>query len=160
MLEQTGLKLNQQISTCTDSQNDTVKACPINLSENREQNEFVVIVHNQASKANKQYAKIKLPTNNYRAKIWKNGGFEDVPQDMFEQIHFNSTHDKFSDYELIVYAEMQPNEIGYLQIEKSEQPSQALLQKKSSQDTKLEIEGYNAKGEVMFRYKNKAQNIS
>ena len=79
---------------------------------------------------------------------------------MFEQIHFNSSHDKFSDYELIVYAEMQPNEIGYLKIEKSEQPSQALLQKKSSQDTKLEIEGYNAKGEVMFRYKNKAQNIS
>ena len=75
-------------------------------------------------------------------------------------MHFYSTHDKFSDYELNVYTDLQPNEIAYLQIEKSDSPSQALLQKKKSQDTKLEIEGYNARGEVMFRYKNKAQNIS
>ena len=86
----------------------------MNFQENRDQNEFITIVHNQASKANKQYAKIKLPTRWYTAKIWKNGAFQDVPQDIFEQVHYNSSYGKFSDYELNVYADFMPNEVAFI----------------------------------------------
>ena len=53
LTDQTGIKLKENIKTCIDSQNDTVVNCPVNLRENRDLNEFIVIVHNQANKANK-----------------------------------------------------------------------------------------------------------
>jgi hypothetical protein len=73
---------------------------------------------------------------------------------MFEQAHFNNTYGQISDYELYVYADLKPNEIAFLKIEKTEKLSEALLQKKPEQGTNLEIKGYNEKGEVLFNYQN------
>ena len=53
--------------------------------------EFIVIVHNSANQANKQFSKILLPEQGYVAQRWQNGKFEDVPQDLFEQQHFNNS---------------------------------------------------------------------
>jgi hypothetical protein len=78
-----------------------------------------VIVHNTANKVNKQYSRIRLPSKGYVAKIWRNGAFEDVPQDLFEQAHFNSSYAQIKDFELYVYGEFKPNEVAFLKIEKS-----------------------------------------
>jgi hypothetical protein len=155
LTEQTGIKLNQSIQSCTSlSQNDTVLDCPINLKENRDLKEFIVIVHNQANKANKQYSRIRLPFKSYMASIWRDGSFTDVPQDMFEQAHFNNTFGQISDYELYVYADLKPNEVAFIKVQKTDEGSQALLQKKPQQGTMLDIKGFSEKGEVMFNYKN------
>jgi hypothetical protein len=158
LTEQTGIKLDQPIQTCINSQNDTVQACPINLKENRDLNEFIVIVHNQANKANKQYSRIRLPSKDYTAKLWKGGAFVDVPQDIFEQAHFGNKFEQFSDWELNVYADFEPGEVAFLKLEKTENEnaSKAQLQRGPSQNTKLDIQGFNAKGEVIFRYSNRA----
>jgi len=84
--EETGIKLNQSLVTCQGSQNSTVIDCPVSNPANKNATEFVAVVHNTASKSNKQYSKILLPSGEYVAKIWSktNKKFEDVPQDMFE----------------------------------------------------------------------------
>lgn len=46
---------------------------------------------------------------------------------MFEMTHFNSTNGKFLDYELNIYAELKPNEIAFIKVEKTNETSQALL---------------------------------
>jgi hypothetical protein len=124
LTDQTGIKLNQSIQTCTNlSQNDTVLDCPINLKENRDLKEFIVIIHNQANKANKQYSRIRLPSNSYLASIWRDGSFTDVPQDIFEQVHFNNSFGQISDYELYVFADLKPNQVSFIKVQKTEEKS-------------------------------------
>lgn len=163
--EETGIRTNQSLVTCLGSQNSTVIDCPISNPVNKNATEFVVVVHNTASKSNKQYSKVLLPSGDYVAKLWSknNKKFEDVPQDIFEQAHFATNFEQTKDYELNVYTEFKPSEVGFLKIEKitnSTQKSTALIQQNETKDTSLEIQGFNALGEVIFRYKNQAQNIS
>ena len=84
------------LEMCSGAQNDTVLECPINKTENRENTEFIVVVHNSATKTNKQLVRIRLPHKSYRAQVWSKTAmeFQDVVSDVFEQFHFNNHGEK------------------------------------------------------------------
>jgi hypothetical protein len=64
MLKITGIK-SGETETCIGSSNDTVIECPIfNKSSAAE---FIVITHNEATQAFRQFVRVRLPSNKYKA---------------------------------------------------------------------------------------------
>ena len=47
---------------------------------------MIVITHNQATQSYRQFIRVRLPTNKYKAQIWnkKSKRFVDVVSDIFE----------------------------------------------------------------------------
>jgi hypothetical protein len=65
--------------TCVGSQNDTVLDCPVN--DHQKQDEFIVAIHNPRTTNNfDDFARIILPSNNYKAQVWSpaNSAWVDV----------------------------------------------------------------------------------
>jgi hypothetical protein len=64
-----------------------VTECPIGQKEHQGESSFVVVVHNPSCKPFKQLARIRLPSKDYRAKVWSQSkiDFVDTVVDIFEQ---------------------------------------------------------------------------
>jgi hypothetical protein len=90
-----------------------VLQCPVSDKANGEKLEFIAIIHNQANKNYNQLTRFKLPHKNYRAQVWDKTKLEfiDVVSDVFEQAHFTTNLTEFTDYEMYVAQELQPNEV-------------------------------------------------
>ena len=94
--------------------NDTSVDCPVD--KHKDKKEFIVAVQNPQLKQFKSYAKIKLPSKNYKAQKWQNGKFVDVPSDVLEQQHYNYDFKEFNDYEMYLPNEFSANQLSIFKI--------------------------------------------
>lgn len=185
--EDLGLKIEaKDLSQCLNGPsggNDTVKQCPIyqhsQLSKDKE--EFLVVVSSSQNLQNKEsYARVRLPSKNYKAQKWTKKAnstdlaFIDVPSDILEQVHFNYDKKKETDFEMIIPTQFQPNrlsifkmiKVGDAEKEKIEQEIEAkkealetnLVQQGGNQ-TELKVLGLGPGNDVLFQYLNPSQNI-
>jgi len=59
----------ENIMVCeTGEQNGTVVDCPVNSHKNAK--DFIVVVHNQQIREFRQFIRIKLPSQGYKAQLW------------------------------------------------------------------------------------------
>lgn len=88
--------------------NETVAQCPIGSRPDTK--EFLVVVHNP-NQFNSNFARIKLPHNRFKAKVWysKQKKFIKVHSDILEQASFVESPDKnqngkkqFVDFEMFL----------------------------------------------------------
>lgn len=153
--------------------NDTSVDCPID--KNKDKKEFIVAVQNPQLKSVKSYAKIKLPSKNYKAQKLSNGKFVDVPSDVLEQQHYNYDFKEFNDYEMYLPHQFDANQLSIFKIIKidekerqkiDEQVDQSLTQKakevtegKTAAKSSLKVLGIGPTNDILFTYQNPAQKL-
>ena len=108
-----------------------------------------------------------VPHQNYKVQLWNktSGAFEDTIFDMFEQKHWGTDGNPFTDFEANFLATMYPDEFTIAKLSISpyhdknsnNQHSLAEIEHKEKQ---LDIQGFSEQGEVIFQYKNEAQNLT
>lgn len=113
----TGIEINNELSSC--NQNSTALECPIHDKENKDAKDFVVVLHNPSPKAYRSFARVKLETKDYQAKVWskKDLDFIDVSSDIFEQPTFTNKFEIRHDFTMFVPVNLQPNEITFIKVE-------------------------------------------
>lgn len=160
-LKAMGIETSQLVA-CTGSQ-DTVIDCP---SKNHSLSEFIMVAHNPNSQTISQFLRTKLVSNKYKAMVWdkKENIFVDTKEyDILEQVHWkNDTKSKqtkeFTEYEMFVQQDLQPNEISFVKIVKTQAARETEL--KNATGSKLEITGFDEFNEALFNFTNGGLNQS
>ena len=104
-----------------------------------------------------------MPHQDYKVQLWNNDiqAFQGINFDMFEQKHWSVEGKAVTDFEANFVVNFLPDEVAVVKmvlapfVEKKQ--SLAELQHKGKQ---LDIQGFSEQGEVMFQYKNEAQNVT
>ena len=81
------------------------------------------MVHNPASRENDQLVRIRLPTKDYEASVWNSSQnkFEAISSDVLEQTHFETNHNRKSDFIMFVPMNLQPNEVALVKVKQAVQ---------------------------------------
>jgi len=169
LASQAALEVKDLLTCTTLTQNDTVLDCPISDSRNAERKEFLVAIHNQQATRFDQLVRILLPSNNFRAHVWSNqiGAFVDIESDVLEQKHWQKNGQQFVDYEMFLKTFIEPDEVLIVKVIKNATEEKSGADEKDEQKENpadrvhnLQIQGVGDKGEVLFQYSNKQQNLT
>jgi len=121
----TGIKA-ESVLACSQPQNDTVIDCP---QADESAKSFIVIAHNPKAVKHSHFLRVQLPKSNYKAEVWSKSQKKFVCQDNYdiiEQLHFtsNSSNDGSTvlDYTIFVDVTLEPNEVGFVRIVKTDKP--------------------------------------
>jgi hypothetical protein len=76
------------VTKCTlaDHLTDSIPNCPIFDNKNEGKSEFVVMAHNAGSQRYKQFIRVRLPSNRFKAQLWSKteSKFVDTESDVIE----------------------------------------------------------------------------
>jgi len=99
------------------AQNDTIADVPMGLHN---QDESIVIVHNPAAQVYTQLVRIKVPSQNYSAKVWcsHDKEFKDVAVDVLKQEHRRNDGTTVVDYDMYFPYKLMPSQVGYVKLTK------------------------------------------
>jgi len=157
----TGIQATK-VDSCAGSQNNTVLECPIYDNKNDQRSEFILIGHNPSAQTFKKFLRVRLPNLKYKAQCWNkaNQTFTDAKYDILEQKHITNSRSELVDYEMYIQCQVEANEVAYAKILKTEDVKEVALPKEGEEGpVSLAIEGVSETGEVVFKYKNKAQKL-
>lgn len=144
--------------------NDTERACPI--FDNKKYNskeEFIVLAHNTNSQQYTQLVRISLPTARFRVQAWSKDElkFVDTEYDIIEQTDLQNNRVEVVSYTMFIPANLQPNEVGYFKILRTQNVRDRPTTSDSSKNgNALTIEGITPQNEALFQYKNKDQGVT
>lgn len=78
---------------------------------------------------------------------------------MLEQLHLSADRQTTMDYTMFVPCEIQPNEVHFIKVLKSEKPNEFDGSRQVEAYQILSIEGTTDDGDVIFKYSNQEQNL-
>lgn len=153
------------ILRCQGQQNDTVQDCPVNAPQNKEKQEFMVIVHNSQGRSVKQLLRVLLPQPNYKVQVW-NGekkAFVDTVFDVVEQTHFHNNAPNSTDFLIFAEANLKADEIKMFKIVKTKTRAslvQQIIKNKKVADFSLTVQGISDEGDAIFQFENKRSQLT
>jgi len=111
--------------------------------------------------------RILLPSSNFRAQVWSNqiGSFVEIESDVIEQKHWQKNGQQFVDYEMFLKTFIEPDEVLLVKVVRNLTDDRAAEEKEEPKEAvervhNLQIQGVSEKGEVLFQYSNKEQNLT
>jgi len=136
------------------AQNDTIADVPMGLHN---QDESIVIVHNPAAQVYTQLVRIKVPSQNYSAKVWcsHDKEFKDVPVDVLKQEHRRNDGTTVVDYDMYFPYKLMPSQVGYVKLTKGKSEVQPEAKKEAA--ASLEFDG---QGQAPLKFTFKANYTS
>ena len=131
-------------------QNETIGDVPMGL---RWRDESIVIVHSPAAQVCTQPVRIKVPSQNYSAKIWCSLVNEIIyfTLDVLKQEHRRNDGTPVGDYDMYFPCKLMPSQVGYVKLTKGKSEVQPEAKKEAA--ASLEFDG-QGQPPLKFTFKN------
>lgn len=176
--EFTDVTARDELKFCSYFPEEGIHSCNLDTASlQKANNSFVVVLHNTGM-TNQSFARIKLPTADYRLWVWNRtwSYWAETDVDIHEQVHYvpkpNSKpgSDKISDFEMFVpiFQNVTPGEIAFVRVEKNGNSGKSYTSNSNTNyksswtrpwrsaisRTSLKVNGITDTGDIQFLYTN------